>query len=301
MCFFKILICFSCLVHSLSAFSWGELGHRLVGEVALENLTATSRKEIAKILAKDTLADISSWPDRIKSKKQYRKYSTWHYCTVKDGEKYSDTQGGGSLVVQLKLTIAKLKQGSSLPGFSKRETLAWLVHLVGDLHQPLHVGRPGDKGGNKIIVSWFGKKMNLHRLWDSEILKKVSKDESSLLKEIGETFLSKESFKSSSKMRIHGFESSGAPEDWANESVNLRSYPYDMIEGSESRKLKELASLSVHNKYLKTKGRRVAKAKLPKLGISYFERNKKVVMKRIAQAGLRLATLLNEIYDRKKE
>lgn len=297
---FDFIVCILSLFFSVSVFAWGQQGHRLIADIATEHLTKEAREGISRLLMSDTLADISNWPDRIKSKKEYRKYSSWHYCTVKDGESYSHSEVGGSIVVQLNSAVERLKKLESLPGFSKRETLAWVVHLVGDLHQPLHVGRPGDKGGNKIIVSWYGDKTNLHRLWDSQILRKISARETVLLKEIRSKFLSKELFEAIPKMDRYEFGFSGTPEDWATESVQFRKYPYDMIEGVELRDVKALAPLSVHNKYLKTKGRKVAKEKLPQLGEAYFKQNKRIVLGRIAQAGIRLANVLNEIYGVKK-
>ena len=101
---------------------------------------------------------ISTYADEIKSDSAYDAFKPWHYVNFKDNETYeqSDKSPKGDLIVG----IRKCKEVLSNPNASKKDKVFYLkilVHLIGDLHQPMHVGRAEDRGGNSIIVQWFGK------------------------------------------------------------------------------------------------------------------------------------------------
>ena len=152
-------------------FPWGKTGHRITGEVAEAHLTEKAKIEIAKILSDPSLANASTWADEMRPNPDFQKYSTWHYANMPLDKRYSEHPQSkkGDIVQAIKLCKAKLRN----PNVSKNEKafhLRFLVHLVGDIHQPLHVGRGEDRGGNEIKVKWFGKDTNLHRVWDSEMI-----------------------------------------------------------------------------------------------------------------------------------
>lgn len=161
------------LLTSIQATSpnWGQTGHRVVGEIAQKHLSCKAKRKIKKILGGQSLAFVSTFADEIKSDKKYRTFSPWHYVNVPFGETYHDCEKSkkGDLVTG----IAKCKeviQDENASNTDKAFYLKMLVHLIGDLHQPLHNGRKEDKGGNTIQVEWFGKGTNLHRVWDSNML-----------------------------------------------------------------------------------------------------------------------------------
>ena len=166
----KKIIIITVFITSL-LFPWGKTGHRITGEVAEAHLTEKAKIEIAKILSDPSLANASTWADEMRPNPDFQKYSTWHYANMPLDKRYSEHPQSkkGDIVQAIKLCKAKLRN----PNVSKNEKafhLRFLVHLVGDIHQPLHVGRGEDRGGNDIKVKWFGKDTNLHRVWDSEMI-----------------------------------------------------------------------------------------------------------------------------------
>ncbi len=168
-----VLICF--LMAPIWAWSlppfWSRTGHRVVGEVAQEHLTRRARKAITALLDGEGLAEVSNYADAIKSDPSYRKFSPWHYVNFPADKKYTDVQpsADGDVVMGIEFCVKVLRDPDA-----RREDqvfyLKMLVHLVGDLHQPMHVGRAEDRGGNDIQLQWFGRGSNLHRVWDSNLI-----------------------------------------------------------------------------------------------------------------------------------
>ena len=152
-------------------FPWGKTGHRVTGEVAEIYLTEQTKLEIQKILSDPSLAVASTWADEMRSNPDFRKYSAWHYANMPLNTIYSESNKSskGDIVQAIKLCKTKLKSNDTSIE-EKAFHLRFLVHLVGDIHQPLHVGRSEDRGGNNIKVKWFGDDSNLHRVWDSEMI-----------------------------------------------------------------------------------------------------------------------------------
>ncbi len=150
---------------------WGATGHRATGEIAEKYIKKKARKKISKILQGQSLALASTFADEIKSDKQYRKYNAWHYVNIDEHKKYGDDEPNpyGDLVTGIDHCIKVLKDKNST--FEEQNFhLKLLIHFIGDLHMPLHVGHKEDKGGNDLQVRWFDKGTNLHRVWDSDML-----------------------------------------------------------------------------------------------------------------------------------
>jgi hypothetical protein len=151
------------------AFGWGQNGHRIVGQIADNHLSKKTRKKIEAILDGQSIAMVGNFMDEIKSDPKYDSLSPWHYCTIPDGTVYSGAPSEGDVVLAINTYIELLKSGS----LSKEEeafSLKCLIHLIGDIHQPLHVGNGTDKGGNDVKVTYFWEPSNLHRVWDSGII-----------------------------------------------------------------------------------------------------------------------------------
>ncbi|HUS02839.1 MAG TPA: S1/P1 nuclease [Chitinophagaceae bacterium] len=155
--------------------AWGVLGHRIVGQIAESYLTPTAKKEIQKILGTGSIAMSANWADFIRSDSTMNYISPWHYVDVKGGLSYTEFQSyfkNDTIVdayTQLNFLIKELKN-KNLAKDKKVMYLKLLIHIVGDIHQPLHVGHPEDKGGNDIKVTWFGAATNLHSVWDSRLI-----------------------------------------------------------------------------------------------------------------------------------
>ena len=151
---------------------WGKTGHRVIGEIAQAHLSRKSQKVIKAILGDESLACASNWADFIRSDPQKYAYTfPWHYINLADNQNYKDNPSSkGDIIQALELCKAKLKNRHVLSLDSQRFYLRLLIHFVGDIHQPLHVGYAADKGGNTIKVKWFGKVSNLHKVWDEDII-----------------------------------------------------------------------------------------------------------------------------------
>lgn len=153
------------------AVFWGKNGHRVTGEIAEKHLTKKAKKQINKILKGQSLAFVSTYADEIKSDKKYNKYYSWHYINMGLEESYEEAEKNpkGDLKTGIDACIEVLKDKNSSDD-EKNFHLKMLVHFIGDLHQPMHIGRKEDKGGNSIQVEWFGRGTNLHRVWDTNML-----------------------------------------------------------------------------------------------------------------------------------
>lgn len=156
---------------SSALYDWGRTGHRATGEIANAYLTKRTKKNIARILNGHDLAFVSTYADDIKSDRQYKEYGPWHYVNFSFDKGYGEEPVSefGDLVTGINKCIVVLKDKTTSDK-DKEFYLKMLIHFVGDLHQPLHVGRGEDKGGNDIQVRWFGDGSNLHRVWDSDML-----------------------------------------------------------------------------------------------------------------------------------
>ncbi len=167
-----ISLCLSCIVYSVGmANDWGKTGHRVTGEIAENYLTPEAKKQIDSLLNGQGLAFVSVYGDDIKSDDRYKKYGPWHYVNYPFDKKYGDEKPSkhGDLIQGITTCVQVLKSTKATHE-EKVFYLKMLVHLVGDLHQPLHVGRGEDKGGNDIQVRWFREGSNLHRVWDSDMI-----------------------------------------------------------------------------------------------------------------------------------
>ena len=168
---FVITVLLSFQIKATATPDWGPTGHRTTGEIAENYLTKKAKKHINELLQGHSLAFVSTFGDDIKSDSKYNKYYTWHYVNFPFHTKYENSEKNpkGDVVTGIDYCINILKNKNS----SKEDQIFYLkllVHLIGDLHQPLHVGKGEDKGGNDIQVRWFNRGTNLHRLWDSDMI-----------------------------------------------------------------------------------------------------------------------------------
>ena len=170
---FLVLLIFT----PLCSFCWGVTGHRVVAEIAQRHLSGKAKKELKKLIGRESLAQWANWPDFIKSDTTHAwdMASKWHYVNIAGNLPKEEFMNGlknlqgENLYTQIKAMAAQLKD-KSLPQEKRQIALRFLIHFVGDLHQPLHVGREEDQGGNKITVTWFDKQTNLHSVWDGSLV-----------------------------------------------------------------------------------------------------------------------------------
>lgn len=221
--YFCILFLFSSLITFAHAPQWGKTGHRATAEIAVSYLTDKAKKNIEKLLDGDGLALVSTYPDDIKSDPQYDEYAIWHYINIPEGENYEtvkDTVGPNIIYA-----LDKVKNGlkdEDTPRAEKQFYLKFLIHLIGDLHQPLHIGRPDDLGGNAIITFWFGETSNLHKVWDSEMLDSYKMSYTELA--ANEAKLTKEELDEIKQ---------GTPVDWMKEVHQITDEIYDSAQNGD--------------------------------------------------------------------
>jgi len=155
--------------------AWGVLGHRIVGQIADGYLTKQAKKEIKNILGNESVAMASNWPDFIKSDPAFSYLSPWHYINLKAGlskeqvYNYLATDTVTDAYTKINWLSAQLKN-KALSQDNKILYLRLLIHIAGDIHQPMHTGRYEDLGGNKIKVLWFNNPYNLHQIWDERLI-----------------------------------------------------------------------------------------------------------------------------------
>lgn len=238
-----------------SAARWGQIGHYVTGEIAEYHMTPAARERVNALLGTTSMALASVWMDDIRSESRFDYTNTWHWATIEDGKTYEETQQdeGGNIIHALETLIAELKQGG-LPEEEEREKLKLVMHMIGDIHQPLHVGTGTDRGGNDVRVYWMGENSNLHRVWDSDIINSLQMSYSELSKELNKA----------TPQQIIEWQSASV-RDWAIESVSFRDRIYDLPENS-------------------------------RIGYEYRYFNKDILYKRLLQAGVRMAGVLNDIY-----
>ncbi|WP_394750420.1 S1/P1 nuclease [Spongiimicrobium salis] len=206
-----------------NAIIWSKTGHRTVGEVAQQHLKGRAKRAIKKILKGESLALVSTFADEIKADRSYSHFSPWHYVNFPADKKYTDVSPSpkGDLITGIRKCIAIIKDKNSSDA-DKNFYLKMLVHLVGDLHQPLHAGQAEDKGGNDIQLQWFGEGTNLHRLWDSNLINSFGMGYTELAKNLPPV-------KKRERKKIQ----SGSILTWVQESKLLANELYKSVEIGE--------------------------------------------------------------------
>jgi hypothetical protein len=155
--------------------AWGSLGHRITGGIAERYLTKKARTEIKKLLGNESIAMVGNWADLIKSDHSYDYLLPWHYINFPAGlneqtvTRMLQTETSPDLYVKINFLIRELKS-KKINRDKQKFYLKLLVHFVADAHQPMHIGRAEDRGGNSIKLYWFNTPTNLHRIWDEQLV-----------------------------------------------------------------------------------------------------------------------------------
>jgi hypothetical protein len=249
------------LLSPAPALAWGKTGHRVVAALADPQLSGLARAHIKEILGVESLDEAATWPDEMRAdpSRFWQKTATpWHYVTV-DGITYDHAPPEGDAIEALDHFSAVLEDPKSSLA-DKQLALRFIVHLVGDLHQPLHVGKCCDRGGNDVKVSWFGKPTNLHAVWDSALVDDEQLSFTELAARL-ERHTSPEDV-------IRWWDVN--PRDWASESAEYRDLLYP-VPGKDGD--------------------------VPSLSYDYVYKFTPLMEQRLKQAGVRLAAYLNAIYD----
>lgn len=236
------------------SFGWGVTGHRAIGLVAEKHLSAKAKKKLKLLMGQESLAMMSTWMDEVRSDSLYNYTADWHWVTIETGKSYAESpkNPNGDVIMTLERLIAELKT-KKLDRKIEMEYIKMIVHLVGDIHQPLHVGCCDDRGGNSVKVKWFRNETNLHSVWDSNMIDDTKLSYTELAGALEEPTAGVLAQWQKATVR-----------DWAAESMTYRRQVYSVGDGN--------------------------------LSFKYSYKNLDTVKLRLAQAGIRLAGVLNEIY-----
>ncbi len=210
------------LVFSSDALPWGATGHRATGYVADQYLSKKARKKLKSLLGQESLAMASTWMDEIRSDSTYNYTADWHWVTIQDGETYEKSvkNPNGDVIMTLERLVRELK-GGQLDRKMEIEAVKMIIHLIGDIHQPLHVGGGTDRGGNDVKVKWFRTDSNLHRVWDSDMIEDTKLSYTELAQWLGKP----------DATVVRQWQSTTV-KDWAYESMTYRPQVYATGKGS---------------------------------------------------------------------
>ena len=237
--FLLILVCSSAI---FQVYGWGLTGHRAIGLIAEQHLSAKAKKRIQELMGQQSLAMASNWMDEIRSDSTYNYAADWHWVTIETGQTYDQSKKNpnGDVIMTIERIVAELKT-HKLDRKKEMEYIKMLLHLVGDIHQPLHVGCCDDQGGNKVKVKWFRSESNLHRVWDSEMIDDTKLSYTELVLALGKP----------DKLTVAAWQKNSV-RDWATESMSYRKQVYDIGDSNLSYKYSY--------KYLETAKARVLQA-----------------------------------------
>ena len=175
-----ILLFVSFTFASIDLFAWGQKGHDVIACIAEHHLTEKAKENIDKILGGKSMIYYSSWIDNVQNSPYwingYDRTNTWHYFNVDEGftPQTMPRNPKGDVVSALNMIIDSLgNYQNELSDSVKIDYLRMLIHFVGDMHCPMHVGHLSDKGGHGVRIKWFGQNTNLHTLWDTKLVESV--------------------------------------------------------------------------------------------------------------------------------
>jgi hypothetical protein len=241
-----------------SVLGWGANGHRVVGRIAASHLTSEAALAVAGLIGPEGLDQASTWADDIRNDPSWQpplqNPSPWHFLSIDDDETLETTarDPNGDVLEAIERFSAVLRDPRATRP-AKQEALRFVVHFVGDVHQPLHVGRRADRGGNDVKVTLFGEPTNLHSVWDTGLVESERLSFTELAAFIDRPTLEE----------VRTWQSS-TPTAWVRESKAERERIYKIGDG--------------------------------KLGFQYAFDHMPLIKRRLLQAGVRLAGLLNAIF-----
>ena len=230
------------MLECVSVYAWGPKGHDVVAAIAEQHLTRKAKKEISKLLDGKSIVYYSSWMDNIQNspywENGYDKTKTWHYANVDKGHTYETMEKNkdGDVVNGLEMLTKEMKENyAQLTDSMKVDYLKMIIHMVGDLHCPMHAGRLSDRGGNNTKVKWFGQPTNLHSVWDSRMIDSARKW--NYTEWVDQLDIHNRKYRKSI--------TAGDYEDWFTTTVTNAAKIYDYVEAiSENLPEEELPNLS---------------------------------------------------------
>ena len=253
----QLFIAIVALFVTNQVLGWGQKGHDVTAYIAECHLTPEAAAKIDKVLNGHSLVYYANWLDNASHTDDYAYTKTWHYLNVDEGYTLDTMprEENGDVLSAVTVLYDKLKSGNLSPE-AEHICLRMLIHLMGDMHCPMHAGRRSDRGGNQVPVVLFGRTTNLHTIWDSGLVEAAHKwGYMEWQQQIDRPNCDVEAIQA------------GTPRDWMLETVGLSKSIY---------------------------------AKTPegaKLSYDYVNDHTTLIERQFLRGGLRLARLLNEIYQ----
>ncbi len=218
--FITLILAILMLGISSSVWAFGQTGHRITGAIADHYLSESAKSELNKLLDGESLAEASTYIDEMRSHPSefwQKTANPYHYVTVPKGKTYPEVgapkKGDAVFALNKYTRLLKNKNASKK---DKALAVKFIIHLIADLHQPLHVGDGTDRGGNDVKVQFFWEPSNLHRVWDSGLIDRQQLSYSEWTQWLLRT------------ITPHDVQqwSSVDPIDWINESIEIREHIY---------------------------------------------------------------------------
>jgi hypothetical protein len=257
-----------------AVLAWGPNGHRISGEIAWRNLTPRAKDAVRALLPKkdryDTLAETAAWADTFARDhpREWRWLEPLHYVNADPrGDAVHAGRNCKCVVGAIEIQTDRLRDPQASRA-EKTEALRLVAHFVGDVHQPLHVAHLDQRGGTTVDIRFDGKSMTLHKLWDSGMLERKLRERRRGRGRNQRWRAHAQSLADSMTAAQRAqWTASLEPRVWAGESLGLaRDYTFSVREDAT-------------------------------LGDAYYERSIPIAEQRLQQSGLRLAALLNAIFD----
>jgi len=263
--------------------SWGPTGHATLAAIARGYLGSNAAKLCQTLLpeVQGDLSQVASWADDVRTDPAYKWSAPLHFINTPDWvctyTQSRDCKGGVCVDGAIQNFTSRVAN-TKLSQAQRAEALKFLVHFIGDIHQPLHVGFKSDLGGNTITGTFMGSSTNLHSLWDSGVINKRLSDDFSRSAAKWLSWLQGQ-LKGAWSSKINGWKrcqssapSSACSSDWASESIGL----------------------ACSNAYVNSDGKTHLATGF-KLDDAYYNRNIPVIEQQVAKGGIRLANVLNSI------
>lgn len=238
--------------------AWGPKGHDTVAYIAEKHLSKKTLEKVTEILDGKSLVYVANWMDNASHTEEYAYTKTWHYVNVDPNEgTYANSvkESAGDAVTAINTIVANLKSGE-LSAEEEKAQLMMLIHIVGDIHCPMHAGHKRDRGGNGTKVKFFGNQKKLHSVWDSEIVESAHKWSYSEWQYQVDRATPKQE-----KAYMQG-----TPNDWIEETVILANMVYESA------------------------------SEVDNMSYDYVAEFAPIIEEQFLKGGIRLAKLLEEIY-----
>jgi hypothetical protein len=215
------------LLISTPAAAWGPSGHRAVAQVAAQRLTPAAQKAVAALLRELSMSDVSTWADEVRNT-THKESNTWHFTNIPvTSEGFNRTRDcrQGNCVVGAIERLEVVLRNRMKPAVERQEALRFLIHFIGDIHQPLHAANAGDNGGGQRTIVPVGGAGNLHFAWDGGIMQDQNRSIAALVGAANRWL----------KTQTESSLAMGSPTDWANESFRIaRDVVYPQVKGDNA-------------------------------------------------------------------